>query len=90
VLIGDQLQYTLHVEAEEHIPFTMPQLKDTLSRELEVLYLYASDTARANGSMVIDHTYVITGFEAGMQLVPAQPVVYSSYLFLKRRISGLT
>ena len=77
MMIGDQLLFTLHVEAAEHIPFTLPELKDTLSRDLEVLFPYATDTSRADGSLVVDHTYVITGFEPGMQLVPAQPVVYS-------------
>ena len=77
MMIGDQLLFTLHVEAAEHIPFTLPELKDTLSRDLEVLFPYATDTSRADGSLVVDHPYVITGFEPGMQLVPAQPVVYS-------------
>ena len=77
MMIGDQVLFTLHVEAAENVSFTMPELKDTLSRELEVLFPYSADTSRADGSMVVDHTYIITGFEPGIQLVPVQPVIYS-------------
>ncbi len=78
MMIGDHLKYTIHVKAAENVGFEMPVLKekDTLSRNLEILFLSSSDTSRADGSLVVDHSYIITGFESGMQLVPSQPVVY--------------
>ncbi len=38
---------------------------DTLSRDIEVLFPYAADTSHVGERLVIDHTYIITGFEAG-------------------------
>ena len=76
MMIGDQIEYTIHVEAAENVTFRMPQLVDTLSRDLEVLGLSATDTSRVEGFLLVDHSYVITGFESGTQIVPSQPVIY--------------
>ncbi len=76
IMIGDQVKFTVHVEVADNVAFEMPMLRDTLTRELEVLYPYSADTSRAGGSVVVDHAYIITGFDAGMQLIPALPVLY--------------
>lgn len=76
MMIGDQIIFTLRVQAPENVTFRMPELKDTLTGELEVLSPYSKDTSRIEGSLVVDHSYVITGFDAGMQLVPSIPVLY--------------
>ncbi len=58
--------------------FCMPVLTDTLSRNLEVLTPYGADTSQTSeGRRVIEHSYIITGFEPGMQMVPSQRVIYS-------------
>lgn len=78
MMIGDQLLYTIHVEAADEVAFRMPVLTDTLSRELEILSPYKADTSRTGeGRLVIDHSWIITGFEQGLQLIPAQEVIYS-------------
>jgi hypothetical protein len=76
MMIGDHLVYNLRVEAADHVDFFLPDLRDTLSRNLEILYAVSSDTLLSEGKRVVDHRYVITGFEPGMQLVPAQEVIY--------------
>lgn len=76
MMIGDQVLFTLHVEAADNLPFQMPLLHDTLSREIEVLFPYAADTSHVGERLVIDHSYIITGFEAGVHMIPAMPVVY--------------
>jgi len=78
MMIGDQLVYNLHVEAADHVDFILPALNDTLSRNLEILFALSTDTVLAEGTRVVDHRYVITGFESGMQIVPAQKVIYTS------------
>ena len=78
MMIGDQLVYQLQVEAAEQVDFRLPVLRDTLSAQLEILYALSSDTLVSEGKRVVEQRYVITGFEPGMQLVPAQEVVYSS------------
>jgi len=78
MMIGDQLLYTIRVEAADEVSFRMPVLTDTLSRDLEVLAPYEADTSRSEeGRLVIDHSWIITGFERGLQLIPAQEVIYS-------------
>ncbi len=78
MMIGDQLLFTIHVEAASEVSFRMPVLNDTLSRDLEIVASYSADTSQTEeGRWVIDHSYIITGFEQGMQMVPAQKVTYS-------------
>jgi hypothetical protein len=77
MMIGDQMRFTLRVEAAENVHFAMPVIRDTLSRNLEVLYPLSADTSLSGGSIVVEHAYAVTGFESGRQLVPAQEVVYS-------------
>jgi hypothetical protein len=76
MMIGDHVIYNIHVEAAENVSFMLPEIRDTLSRNLEVLFPISADTLREDGRMVVDHSYMITGFEAGIQMVPVQPVVY--------------
>ena len=78
LMIGDQVLLTIHVEAAGEVAFVMPVLTDTLSRELEVLAPYGADTSQTeDGSWQIDHSYIVTGFEPGLQIVPAQRVIYT-------------
>ena len=78
LMIGDQIDYTLRVEASAQVEFAMPLLRDTLGRNLELLSPPVSDTTMLDGRRVVDQHYILTGFEAGMQMVPAQDVVYTS------------
>jgi hypothetical protein len=76
IMIGDQVVYTLQVDAAEHVDFMCPVLRDTLSRALEVLFPVSSDTTLENGRKVVLQRYMITGWEPGLQLIPSQPVAY--------------
>lgn len=78
MMIGDQLFYTLRVDAAENLSFSMPVLTDTLSRDIEILELYGGDTTNnGEGRLIIEHSYVITGFEQGLQIIPSQKVIYT-------------
>lgn len=77
MMIGDQVVFTIHVEAAENVDFQLPILEDTLSRNLEILFPITSDTTMLEDKKVVEQSYMITGFETGMQLVPAQRVIYS-------------
>ena len=77
MMIGDQILYTLRVEAAENVDFRVPSMGDTLSRNLEVLALLSADTTVAEGTRRVEHDYLITSFESGIQILPAQKVVYS-------------
>ncbi len=78
MMIGDQLLFTIHLESARDVAFRMPMVADTLSRDLEVLALFRADTARTGeGGWVIEHSYIITAFEPGLKLIPAQRVIYT-------------
>jgi hypothetical protein len=78
MMIGDQVIYTLRVEAADQVEFMLPVLHDTLGINLELLSPGSSDTTQTDGRRVVNQRYIITGFEAGMQMVPAQEVVYQN------------
>jgi hypothetical protein len=76
MMIGDQLQYTLRVDAAKGVKFQMPLITDTLSSTLEVLAPLSADTMEDGGRTVVQHHYLVTGFETGMQMLPGQEVIY--------------
>ncbi len=76
LMIGDQLIYSLRVEASDQVEFSMPALRDSLGESLELLSPLSSDTSGTDGRRVVMQSYVLTGFEAGMQIVPSQEVIY--------------
>ena len=76
LMIGDQIEYTLRVDADSEVEFTLPLIKDTLSRTLEVLSPLSSDTIVSGKRKVIEQSYLITAFEPGSQIVPSQEVIY--------------
>lgn len=77
MMIGDQIQYTLRVDADREVDFLFPQIGDTLSSSLEVISQLSTDTTVSEDRKVIVQHYLITGFESGSQIVPSQEVVYS-------------
>jgi hypothetical protein len=77
MMIGDQLKYTLRVDAAANVEFRMPVLRDTLGGGLEILAPVSADTAMTDGRTIVDHCYLITGFEPGSQRVPPVPVEYT-------------
>ena len=77
IMIGDQLNYTIHVEADEKVDFIMPRLQDSLGSHLEILALAATDTLQEEGRLLVDHSYLVTAFEGGMHLIPAPRVRYA-------------
>ncbi|MCK4749425.1 MAG: hypothetical protein KAT15_20365, partial [Bacteroidales bacterium] len=76
MMIGDQVVFNIHVDAAENVRFRLPEIGDTLTRDLEVLFPISADTILSDGRRVVDHSYMITGFEQGVRIIPVQPVVY--------------
>lgn len=76
-MIGDQVVFSIHVETDENVSIRFPEIMDTLSRNIEILFPIATDTSISNGKRVVDQSYMITSFDPGLQIIPAQPVIYS-------------
>ena len=78
MMIGEQINYTLHVDAASDVEFSLPVIRDTLSSQLEVISWLGSDTTNSGDRTVVEQHYVITGFESGSHILPAQEVLYRS------------
>ncbi|MEA3462039.1 MAG: hypothetical protein U9R49_09180 [Bacteroidota bacterium] len=76
LMIGEQITYTLKVDADSEIEFMLPLIRDTLSSHLEVLTPLSSDTLVEGNRTVVEQSYMITGFESGSQILPSQEVIY--------------
>lgn len=76
MMIGEQISYTLHVDAAADVEFNLPVIRDTLSDQLEVISYLGSDTTNSGDRTVVEQHYLITGFESGSHIVPAQEVLY--------------
>jgi len=76
MMIGDQVRYLLHVDAAANVQFRMPELKDTLNRQIEVISPVSMDTVVDGDRMQVEHAYLITSFEPGDHMVPSIPVEY--------------
>lgn len=76
IMIGEQISYTLHVDAAGDVEFSLPVIRDTLSSQLEVISWLGSDTTISGDRTVVQQHYLITGFESGSHIVPAQEVLY--------------
>lgn len=78
LMIGDQVIYSLQVDAAENVDFRMPALRDSLGKKLEILSPMGSDTLVNEGRRMVRQSFLVTGFEAGVQMIPSQAVVYAS------------
>lgn len=76
LMIGEQIGYTLKVDADSDVEFMQPRIQDTLNSKLEVLSLLSVDTTFSGDRTVVDYSYLITSFESGSHIVPAQEVLY--------------
>lgn len=76
IMIGDQVTYSIRVDAAPDVEFLVPPLIDTLTRVLEVLFPISSDTLLENGRRIVDQRYMVTGFESGTERIPPQMVFF--------------
>lgn len=77
MLTGEQVAFTLRVEAAPGVSFTVPEHSDTLNRAFEVLSYLGRDTISDGEGLRVDHRYLITSFEPGQQMIPSMEVFYS-------------
>jgi len=71
IYIGDQIHYTVTVEQPSDLPVTLPVLKDTLYRNIEILSASEIDTSIIGDDRIrITSSYLITSFDSGFYQVP--------------------
>jgi hypothetical protein len=76
MMIGEQLQYSLRIDADSDVKLILPEVKDTLGSTLEVLARLPIDTTYSENRVEVEQSFIITGFESGSQIIPAQEVLY--------------
>ncbi|MBN2697710.1 MAG: hypothetical protein JXR52_02705 [Bacteroidales bacterium] len=81
ILIGDQVSFNLVAEMEQSVQVEFPIPADTLSKAIEVLLFSPVDTVIRQDRKTISRSYLITSFEKGTHVVPAQKIVYNTGVF---------
>jgi hypothetical protein len=75
-MIGEQISYTLRIDAEPDVEFLFPTIQDTLSSKLEIISKLDPDTIYSESLTVVEQHFLITGFETGSQIIPSMEVIY--------------
>jgi len=71
IYIGDQIKYTVTVDQPASLNLTLPVLKDSLMKNIEILSGPLFDTAQSSDGMIrITEKYLITSFDSGFYQVP--------------------
>ncbi|MFP4488793.1 MAG: hypothetical protein ACLFN1_05775 [Bacteroidales bacterium] len=77
IYIGDRVQYSIKVKQPDDIRLIMPEYRDTIISNIEILSQTAVDTARdSDGNLILDKTYNITSFDTGFYQIPPYYLEY--------------
>lgn len=71
IIIGDQVEYRLHLIIPEGFQFEWPQLNDSLTGNVEILRKSKVDTLRLNDGMLdVRQVFTVTSFDTGYYVIP--------------------
>lgn len=84
IYIGDQIKFTLTVDKPEGLKLHMPILKDTLTKNIEILSGPRIDSTLQNGRVKLREKYTVTSFDSGHYSVKPLFVETKSEAGLKR------
>lgn len=66
IYIGDQIHFTITVDQPADLKAEIPQFKDTISRNIEIISGPVKDSAPAvNGRIKLTEKYLVTSFDSG-------------------------
>ena len=89
IYIGDQINYTVTVNQPSDLSLTMPVLKDTLIKNLEIIAGPVTDsTPVENNRLRITRRYLITSFDSGYYEAPPIYAEIRNESGIKRFYSG--
>ena len=75
MLIGDQQHLTFKVRSDAETRVLFPQLKDTVTRGVEIISGPVRDSVwEDDGKWVLTEEYVITAFDTGVYVIPSMPI----------------
>ena len=91
IFIGDQIKFTIIVDKPSGLKLTLPLLKDTLCKNIEILSGPRIDSSSIqNGRIKIIQKYLITSFDSGLYQVSPVFVEAKNEDGLKRSYSDFT
>ena len=91
IFIGDQIKFTINVDKPSGLKLTLPLLKDTLCKNIEILSGPRIDSSSIqNGRIKIIQKYLITSFDSGLYQVSPVFVEAKNEDGLKRFYSDYT
>lgn len=65
IYIGDQINYTITIDQPSDLKLNLPQIKDTLCKNIEILSGPVTDSTLNGDRLIISSTYLITSFDSG-------------------------
>jgi hypothetical protein len=66
IFIGDQIKLSLTVTQPASVTLTLPELRDTVIKNIDIIKGPETDTlTEANGNLIISRKYLITSFDSG-------------------------
>ena len=79
MMIGDQQHLTFKLKGELGMKISFPQLKDTVTKGVEVISGPIFDSIQeADGRWLFEAKYVISAFDTGVYVLPAMPISIES------------
>ncbi len=89
IFIGDHAVYSITVNQPPDIKLLMPDLKDSLCTDIEILSQSLTDTSLNDmGQMILKKDYIITSFDTGFYQIPPYYLEYNTGQGEKRYYSG--
>ncbi|MDZ7738486.1 MAG: hypothetical protein U5K32_05350 [Bacteroidales bacterium] len=77
IFIGDRAQYSIKVTQPDDIRLIMPEYRDTLISNIEILSQTEVDTTyKSDGYLILNKTYNITSFDTGFYQIPPYYLEY--------------
>jgi len=71
IFLGDQIYYTITVDRPSELKLTLPVLKDTICKNIEIVSGPITDSSEIKGGrLLITEKYLITSFDSGFYQVP--------------------
>jgi hypothetical protein len=91
ILIGDQIKFTITVDQPADLQIALPEFKDTLIKNIEILSGPLTDSIRnIKGLLRIRKEYLITSFDSGHYQIPPVYAELKNEQGLKRFYSDYT
>jgi hypothetical protein len=70
IFIGDQIKFSITVDQPSGLTLSLPYLKDTLCKNIEILSGPVIDSSRHDGLLRITEHYIVTSFDSGHYQIP--------------------